>query len=209
MAVSEGRPSAFKFPKMEPGQQQFPAQHTTTTAAPSQADHDNKIRLNSAYIHTMEGRLKLAHLAVSIIVFICIMASNYPRAPHSNWISFVSMCAFWTSAVLLFFWCINLVGMLTLVPWLTLELVYVAIWTFFWFVAGCVAVDYAVMGLGDAFAVAAFFSYVAMCIYGFNAFIFYKKWRDSGNQFNLRMGSANTTTTTTTTTSTVIREQKY
>ncbi|KAK8741760.1 hypothetical protein OTU49_002380 [Cherax quadricarinatus] len=193
---------------------QFPASHTTTTAP--QDNNDNKrIYINSGYLHTNEGRLKCAHLVICIVVFICTMASNFPRSNPANWLSFVSMGGFWTSAVLLFLFLINIVALLSIIPWLMLELGYTVIWTFFWFVCGCVAADYAVKRAGDAFAVASFFSFVAMCIYGFNAFLFYKKWREGGFtlSFSTRTSPSTTTaartsaTTTTTTTTTTVREK--
>nr|XP_045596753.1 plasmolipin-like [Procambarus clarkii] len=192
---------------------QFPASHTTTTAPQDSVDN-KRISINSGYLRTNEGRLKGAHLVICIVVFICTMASNFPRSNRANWLSFVSMGGFWTSAVLLFLYIINVVVLLSIIPWLMLELCYTVIWTFFWFVCGCVAADYAVRGAGDAFAVASFFSFVAMCIYGFNAFLFYKKVREGG--FTLpfttrtsRNTTAAVTSGTTITTSTTTVQEKY
>ncbi|XP_069946124.1 CKLF-like MARVEL transmembrane domain-containing protein 4 isoform X2 [Cherax quadricarinatus] len=132
---------------------QFPASHTTTTAP--QDNNDNKrIYINSGYLHTNEGRLKCAHLVICIVVFICTMASNFPRSNPANWLSFVSMGGFWTSAVLLFLFLINIVALLSIIPWLMLELGYTVIWTFFWFVCGCVAADYAVKRILEVTAAA-------------------------------------------------------
>lgn len=188
----------------------FPTSHTTTTAPPPDAAADRKIFINTAHLRTYEGRLKLAHLVVSVVVFISVMASHYARSSPANWLSFVSMAAFWTSAVLLFLHCINAVTLLSVVPWGMLELGYTSLWTFFWFVSGCVAADYASRGAGDAFAVASFFSFVAMIIFGFNAFLYYKKWRQGVFSATLpprtttTATSDSTTTTTVTTNSTVI-----
>lgn len=173
----------------------FPTSHTTTTSPPQDGVSEKKIFINTAHLKIYEGKLKIAHLIVAVIVFISVMASDYPRSSPANWISFVSMAAFWTSAVLLFLHCINAVVLLSVVPWGLLELGYTCIWTFFWFVSGCVAADYASQGAGDAFAVAAFFSFVGMIIFGFNAFIYYKKWREGALSANQ---PPRTTTTTTT-----------
>ncbi|KAG7161242.1 CKLF-like MARVEL transmembrane domain-containing protein 4 [Homarus americanus] len=194
---------------------QFPATHTTETAPQDNAEN-KRIYINRGYMHTNEGRLKIVHMVVCIVVFICVMASDFPRSSPANWISFVAMSGFWTSAVLLFLFIINVVALLSIIPWFMLEFGYTVIWTFFWFVSGCVAADYTVRGAGDAFAVAAFFSFVAMCIYGFTAFLFYKKFREGGFKlpFVVRTSSGISnadpraaSSTTTTTTTTVIQEK--
>ncbi|XP_045109533.1 plasmolipin-like [Portunus trituberculatus] len=174
----------------------FPASHTTTTAPPQEGTPEKKIYINTAHLKIYEGKLKIAHLIIAVVVFVSVMASDFPRSSPANWISFVSMGAFWTSAVMLFLHCINAVTLLSVVPWGLLELGYTCLWTFFWFVSGCVAADYASQGAGDAFAVCSFFSFVGMIIFGFNAFIYYKKHREGA------LSSAPPPRTTTTTTAT-------
>ncbi|XP_071519739.1 CKLF-like MARVEL transmembrane domain-containing protein 4 isoform X2 [Panulirus ornatus] len=194
---------------------QFPATHTTATAPQDATDNTKRIYINSGYLRTIDGRLKCAHLVICIVVFICTMASHYARSNQANWLSFVAMGGFWTSAILLFLFIINVVAILSIIPWLMLELGYTVIWTFFWFVSGCVAADYAMKGAGDAFAAASFFSFVAMCIYGFSAFLFYKKWRERGFSFSFGTRSSSNTaaasrnTTTTTMTTTTVVQEKY
>ncbi|XP_050702528.1 plasmolipin-like [Eriocheir sinensis] len=184
----------------------FPASHTTTTAPPPESTAgggERKIFINTAHLRTYEGRLKLGHLVIAVLVFISVMASDYPRTMPANWISFVSMGCFWTSAVLLFLYLINAVALLSVVPWGMLELGYSCLWTFFWFVSGCVASDFASQGAGDAFAVAAFFSFLAMIIFGLNAFLFYKKWREGALSTTQPPRTTTTTTTTTSNTSNI------
>ncbi|XP_042868535.1 CKLF-like MARVEL transmembrane domain-containing protein 4 isoform X1 [Penaeus japonicus] len=162
------------------GMEDFPASHTT--AAAPVGEPEKKIYVNSAYLKTKYGKLKIAHLVICIIVFICTMLSNSPRSNPANWLSFVAMGGFWASGGLLFLFVINLVSFLAIIPWLKLELVYTILWTFFWFVSGCVASSNTINVAGaDAFAAAAFFAFVAMCIYGFNAFLFFKEWRENAN----------------------------
>ncbi|KAK7067882.1 hypothetical protein SK128_005791, partial [Halocaridina rubra] len=65
---------------------------------------------------------------------------------------------------------------------------------------------------GELFAAAAFFSFVAMCLYGFTAYQHFMKWRVSGPVFSFftrSTSSATTTTTTTRTTTTTTAQQKY
>ncbi|KAK7071373.1 hypothetical protein SK128_005794, partial [Halocaridina rubra] len=41
----------------------FPASHTTTTAAPApEADNEKKIYVNTGYVKTIDGKIKCAHL---------------------------------------------------------------------------------------------------------------------------------------------------
>ncbi|CAL4092075.1 unnamed protein product, partial [Meganyctiphanes norvegica] len=119
----------------------FPATHTTSTAPVP--PNETKIYVNKAYIRTHFGLLKMAHLAICIVTFICVMCSRNNRTNAANWMSFVTMGGFWTSAVLLFLHVINVVAYLTIIPWMLLEFGYTIVWTFFYFVAGCVAGDFA------------------------------------------------------------------
>lgn len=188
----------------------FPASHTTTTAAPAD-NNEGKIYLNSGYIRTTEGKLKCAELIICILAFVMVMASYHPRISEGNWISFVSMGGFWTTGVLLFLYVINVIGFLAMIPWLALELGFTTLWTFFCFVSGCVGASFASKyANGEFYAVAAFFSFVAMCLYGFDAFLNYKKWRASGSSLCFGFKSTTTTTTTTVTTrSTLNPPDKY
>lgn len=161
----------------------------SVTVAPSAPE--KKIYVNSGYLRSVHGLLKIGHMVVSILLFICTMVSVFVHHDRSNYLGFVAMTGFWTSGILLFLYVINVVTFLNIVPWVKVELGYTCLMTFFAFVAGCVAADAAARGFDAPYSAAAFFAFVLMVVYGVNAFILYRLMRDG-----VRLVTTETTTTT-------------
>ena len=114
---------------------------------------------------------------LNLIGFICICAasSHYLNSSTGRWFLFVSMTAFWTTGVLLVFYLLHVMEKFHVIPWILIEMVYTALWTFFYLTA---ALDTAVHGSEeDAFAAAAFFGFAAAIAYGYDAFLKFKGWR--------------------------------
>ncbi|KAF2357296.1 Marvel domain [Trinorchestia longiramus] len=170
---------------------EFPSSHSTAAAPPSAPER--RIYVNTGYMRSMHGLLKIAYMVLSIILFICTMVSVYVYHPSANYLAFVAMTGFWSSAILLFLYVINVVTFLTIVPWVRVELVYTALMAFFAFVAGCVAADGAAKGSESAYGAASFFAFLLMLVYGFNAFILFRLMRDG-----VRLVTTETSTVTTT-----------
>ncbi|XP_018020183.1 CKLF-like MARVEL transmembrane domain-containing protein 4 [Hyalella azteca] len=170
----------------------FPNSHTTAVAPPASAP-ERRIYVNTGYLRSLHGLLKIAHMVLSIILFICAMMSRFVYHARSNYLAFVAMTGFWSSAILLFLYVINVVTYLTIVPWVRVELFYTALMAFFAFVAGCVAADGAANGFDAPYGAAAFFGFALMLVYAANAFILFRLMRDG-----VRLVTTETTTVTTT-----------
>lgn len=119
----------------------------------------------------------LAFQVLNLIGFICVMSAGvYWRSVSvGSWFSFVTMTAFWTTGTLLVFYLLHVIEKFHVIPWMLIEMVFCAVWTFFYFTA---ALDAAVNASNvSAFGAAAFFGFVAMGAYGYDAFLKYQGWR--------------------------------
>merc|ERR1719499_1009326 len=106
-----------------------------------------------------------------MIGFICVMSAGaYWRSQSvGNWFCFVTMTAFWTTGTLLVFYLLHVIA------WMLVEMVFCALWSFFYFTA---ALDTAVNASSTAaFGAASFFGFVSMAVYGYDAFLKSSGWR--------------------------------
>lgn len=141
---------------------------------------------DTSYIRTPPGMLKLAQLVNALIGFICAeMADKYGGA--SNWFSFVAMTGFWITLVLLVFYMLHLLEKLLFIPWPQAELGYTALWAALYFIAAAVAASKG--GDEEALAAAAFFGFVGMILYGFDAFLKYKAWKSGASSYGASIPS--------------------
>ncbi|XP_064467479.1 CKLF-like MARVEL transmembrane domain-containing protein 4 isoform X2 [Ornithodoros turicata] len=152
--------------------QGFPDSHTTTVT--STTTKTAGFQFDPSYLRTVPGLLKVAQLVISLIGFICSQIAAFSLSTI-NWYGFVSMTAFWVTLVLLLFYLFHLIERIKFIPWLLAELIYCGVWALLYFTA---AVAAAVKGKWEeALAAAAFFGFVAMALYGADAFFKYKGWK--------------------------------
>uniref|UniRef100_A0A131XIV8 Putative member of chemokine-like factor super family n=1 Tax=Hyalomma excavatum TaxID=257692 RepID=A0A131XIV8_9ACAR len=153
--------------------QGFPDTHTTTTTTTT-TKSVSWLVFDPSYLRTLPGILKGAQIIINLIGFICSQLDyNFPST--SNWYGFVSMTAFWVTLVLLFFYILHLIEKFKIVPWMLAEFVYCGVWAALYFTAAIAA---AVKGRHEeCLAAAAFFGFVAMFLYGADAFFKYKGWK--------------------------------
>jgi len=140
---------------------------TTTTTTTNTAS----LYVNTSYLRSIHGLLKAAHLALSLLLFICAMSSLFVYHPRTNFLGFVSMSGFWTSAILLFLYVMNIVTYLTVVPWVKMELGYTALMTLLSLIAAILATDAVSKGFDAAYGAAAFFAFALALAYAVNAWI--------------------------------------
>ena len=80
-----------------------------------------------------------------------------------------------TTGALLLFYLLHVIEKFHVIPWMLIELIYCGVWAFFFFTA---AVDAAVKAKhAAALGAAAFFGFVAMGVYGYDAFLKFQAWR--------------------------------
>ncbi|XP_071448273.1 plasmolipin-like [Hetaerina americana] len=154
----------------------FPDQHTTTTTVTStNTSVQTNIRFDSSYIRTLPGMLKVGQLVLNILGFICIIASNASHISRGSWFNTVAMGGFWFTGIVLALYLFHIVEKLYRIPWLKIEFVFCAIWTLFYLIAASLAAAFAPHS--EAFGAAAFFGFVAMVLYGIDAYLKFKAVR--------------------------------
>ena len=95
--------------------------------------------------------------------------AGWRSSSTGEWFSFVAMTGFWTSATLLIFYLLHVVEKFHVIPWMLIEMIYTGLWSFFYLTC---ALDAAVNAKhASALGAAAFFGFVAMGVYGYDAFI--------------------------------------
>ncbi|KAJ8929300.1 hypothetical protein NQ314_018007, partial [Rhamnusium bicolor] len=152
----------------------FPGQHTTTTTVQtSNTTIETTIRFDPSYIRTVPGILKIAAvvrkmLVLSLLGFICIEASGvFSYHTRGSWFNFVAMTGFWFTGILLALYLFHIVERFYRIPWLKIEFLFCAIWALFYLIASCLAVTFAV----EAYIAAGVFGFLAMVVYGIDAFL--------------------------------------
>lgn len=79
------------------------------------------------------------------------------------------MCGFWFSGLMLVFYVFHVVEKFFRIPWLKIEFGFYAIWTLLYLIASILAVTFN----SAAYTAAGFFGFLAMIVYGYDAFLKY------------------------------------
>jgi hypothetical protein len=112
------------------------------------------------YVKTLPGILKIIEVVLSIITFALSMSEPWGYL-GGGWVNFVAINGF----IFPFIW--GLLHMFGVVPQILMnyfiELIYYALWTLFYFIAGIVA---AVQGSIPVVGAASFFSFSCMIVFG-------------------------------------------
>lgn len=135
------------------------------------------LRWDPGYIRTVPGIIKAVCILVDLVCFICVMSATVYYREHSvgEWFVFVCMTSFWVSLILLLMYLLHAIEKFHVIPWLMIEFGFYALWTFFYFAA---AVAAAVQGpYSSALGAGAFFGFLAMFLYGYDAFVKFRGWR--------------------------------
>lgn len=114
---------------------------------------------------------------IDLIVFICVMCSGvfFRETSTAEWADFVAMTGFWVTGILLIFYLLHVIEKFHVIPWMMIEMIFCSAWAFFYFTC---SIDLAVNASSvAAFGAAAFFGFVAMFVYGYDAFLKFKGWR--------------------------------
>ncbi|KAI9555101.1 hypothetical protein GHT06_017616 [Daphnia sinensis] len=154
----------------------FPGTYSTTTVTQtSTTTVSPNIRFDPSYVRTIPGMLKIAIMGLNILGFICIMVSEVNWHSRANWFNFCAMGGFWITGILLAFYLFHVIEKLYFIPWIMLEMGYCGLWCFFMLTASAACA--AQGSLFEAWAAASFFGFLAMIIYGVDAFFKFKAWR--------------------------------
>lgn len=175
----------------------FPDSHitATTTVTSTTTKVSTNLRFDQSYIRTIPGILKIAQVVISLLGFICVELGGCYYCSQKNWYGFVSMTAFWATLVLLGFYLFHVIEKLHKIPWLLGEFGYCAIWTLLYLIASLVVSVSG--GAESSWAAGGFFGFVAMVLYGIDAFLKFRAWRNG----DIAQGERTVATTTSKTTS--------
>ncbi|CAK9295158.1 unnamed protein product [Gordionus sp. m RMFG-2023] len=126
--------------------------------------------------------MKIAQICIALIGFICSTSSKWAYAPGTTWYDFVSFSGFIISLILLIFYVLQIVAMgrpLSNLPWFLIEFIFCATWAFFFLIASLVLAirSSKYPCCSGALAAAAFFGFVAMILYGYDAFLKMRMWK--------------------------------
>ncbi|XP_055839867.1 proteolipid protein 2 [Episyrphus balteatus] len=144
----------------------FPGRHTTTTQV-TQTSVSPQLRYDQSYIQTIPGMLKIACIVVNLIGFICIQVSAFSYHSRGSYFSSIAMTGFWFTGIMLAAYLFHVCEKFYKIPWLKIEMYFCALWTILYLFAACFAATFGV----EAFTAAALFGFVAMCLYGYDAFL--------------------------------------
>ncbi|KAL0273948.1 UNVERIFIED_CONTAM: hypothetical protein PYX00_006505 [Menopon gallinae] len=160
-------------------EQGFPNSHTTTTAV--QPESKPNIYMDLSYLRTKAGVLKCAQILCNLLGFICILSSILRYTSRGNWFVTVAMGGLTFTGIMLVLYIFHVTDKLSIIPWLMIEFCFCALWTFFYLLAASLAAGY---GIDEGFAAAAFFGFVAMVLYGCDAFLKFVQIKFSRNVRN-------------------------
>ncbi|KAK2723491.1 CKLF-like MARVEL transmembrane domain-containing protein 8 [Artemia franciscana] len=148
---------------------------TTTTTTTQSTAVNTSLRFDKEYLRSIPGMLKAVVMVINIIAFICVSSSDFHYHSNANWMSFCAWAGFFTTGTLLLFYCLHLIEKFHFIPWLLVEFIYCAVWSFFFFSASCACASYG--KASNWFAAAAFFGFCSCLLYGLDAYMKFVDWR--------------------------------
>ncbi|KAH7728744.1 synaptophysin/synaptoporin family protein [Aphelenchoides avenae] len=162
-------------------------EETTTTRYTTRAEYvpayesaSFNPNLDLDYLRTLPGMLKCLAIALDFLCFLCVLVGGPGYYAGVGWATFVSVVGFVISLVLLVLYLFHVVDTLDNIPWIVAEMIYCFSWTIFYFIAGSVLAVASVSFHGAfGWAVAAFFSFCAMCVYALDCYLKFLAWKNN------------------------------
>ncbi|XP_049872206.1 CKLF-like MARVEL transmembrane domain-containing protein 4 [Pectinophora gossypiella] len=127
-----------------------------------------------SYVKTIPGMLKVAVVVLDLLGFICIQSSAFWSNGRGVYFNIVAHLGLWFSGIMLALYLYHIVEKYHNVPWLRIELVVYVLLTFLYLIASTIVVAFG----SAAYSAAGFFGYIAMVVYGFDAFLKVKAVRE-------------------------------
>ncbi|KAJ2944426.1 hypothetical protein O0L34_g3761 [Tuta absoluta] len=123
-----------------------------------------------SYLFTPPGMIKAAVIIFNLIGYICIQSSAFSSNGRGVYFMVVAHLGLWFSAAILLCYVWHVVEKYHNIKWLKIEMVAYAVLMFLNLVGATVAVAFG----SAAFSAAGFFGYLAMVLYGIDAFLKYR-----------------------------------
>ncbi|VVC89206.1 unnamed protein product [Leptidea sinapis] len=127
---------------------------------------NTQTRYDSSYIKTPAGIMKIAATVLNLLGFICVQSSVF----WSNWrgvyFNITAQLALWFTLILLLLYIFHVIEKYHNVKWLHIEMIGCGVLTFMYLIASTIVVAFG----SAAYSAGGFFGYLAMVLYGFEAF---------------------------------------
>ncbi|CAG9529884.1 unnamed protein product [Cercopithifilaria johnstoni] len=137
-----------------------------------------KPELDLNYLKTLPGMLKCMCITLDFICFICLVVGGPVYYTGAGWIIFICTFGMLVSLILLILYLFHVVDLFRQIPWIVAEMIFYFAWAVFFFICGCVLASVAARFRGiTGYGVASFFSFGALCAYGFDSYLKFLAWR--------------------------------
>lgn len=127
-------------------------------------------RYDPSYLKTVPGILKAIVILFNLIGFICIQSSAFWSNGRGVYFNIVAHLGLWFSGILLVLYLFHVVEKYHNIKWLKIEMVAYIVMVFLYLIASTIVVAFG----AAAYSAAGFFGYLAMVLYGGDAFLKYQ-----------------------------------
>ncbi|KAI8427336.1 hypothetical protein MSG28_001915 [Choristoneura fumiferana] len=145
----------------------YPSQPPAQSMGSTNTVFNTETRFDLSYIVTPPGIIKAALVLLNLLCFICIEASAFRSNGRGVYFIFVSLVGLLFTGGLLLMYLFHVVEKYHNVKWLKIEMVGCVVLTFLNLIAATIAVAFG----AAAYSAAGFFGYLAMVLYGADAFL--------------------------------------
>lgn len=158
------------YPNNRPPAQAPPPPPPPQTMGSTNTVFNTETRFDLSYITTLPGIIKIAVIVLNLIGFICIQASAFRSNGRGVYFSIVTHLGFWFSGSLLVLYLFHMVEKYHNIKWLKIEMIAYVVMVFLYLIASTIAVAFG----AAPYSAAGFFGYLAMVLYGGDAFLKYR-----------------------------------
>ncbi|XP_075991811.1 CKLF-like MARVEL transmembrane domain-containing protein 7 [Anticarsia gemmatalis] len=159
------------YPSRPPPAPPAPAAPPAQTMGSSNTVFNTETRFDLSYIKTPPGVIKIVVIVFNLIGFICIQSSAFWSNGRGVYFNIVAHLGLWFSAILLACYLFHVVERYHNIKWLKIEMIGYIVLVFLYLIASTIVVAFG----AAAYSAAGFFGYLAMVLYGIDAFLKYKQ----------------------------------
>ncbi|XP_072936295.1 CKLF-like MARVEL transmembrane domain-containing protein 4 [Epargyreus clarus] len=128
---------------------------------------NTQTRFDPSYVRTLPGMAKIAVIVLNLLGFICIQSSAFWSNGRGVYFNVVAHLGLWFSLAMLLLYMFHVVERYHKIKWLHVEMVACGAIAFLYLIASTIVVAFG----AAAYSAAGFFGYLAMVVYGFEAFL--------------------------------------
>nr|XP_026490560.1 CKLF-like MARVEL transmembrane domain-containing protein 4 [Vanessa tameamea] len=125
------------------------------------------IRFDVSYLRSTPGIFKATAIVLNLLGFICIQSSAFWSNGRGVYFNVVAHLGLWFTGILLVMYLFHVVEKYHNFMWLKVEMIACGIISFLYLIASTIVVAFG----SAAYSAAGFFGYLAMVLYGFDAFL--------------------------------------